>query len=193
MARSFPAPHPGMYSATRSSSPSSALLPELEDRHRGERLSRGVPEHHVVGTEQPSGCDSHRRRYRAPSCRRSTRSTGRSRASRRRSPPRAGRRRQRGRGQFRGEIGGIHRARRYFVELAHRDLPQCAPSAQGSTANDRGISMRTFTNDSRSQGPASFARASYACVMPATAWEIPTILVVTNHKRQPRRHRVTSP
>lgn len=58
--------------------------------------------------------------------------------------------------------------------------------------------MRNFTNDSRSNGleladPASFARASYACVMPAAAWSIPTILVVTNHKRQPRRHRVTSP
>jgi hypothetical protein len=65
--------------------------------------------------------------------------------------------------------------------------------AQGGTANDRGIAMRNFANDSRTQVPASFARASYACVMPAAAWSIPTILVVTNHKRQPRRHRVTSP
>ena len=53
--------------------------------------------------------------------------------------------------------------------------------------------MRNYANDSQNHGFASFARASYACVMPAAAWSIPTILVVTDHKRQPRRHRVTSP
>jgi hypothetical protein len=36
-------------------------------------------------------------------------------------------------------------------------------------------------------------RASFACAMPANRWSYPTILDVTDHKRRPRRHRVTSP
>ncbi len=51
--------------------------------------------------------------------------------------------------------------------------------------------MRNFPTDSRNQGSAGVARASYVCVMPAGSWSIPTMLVATDHKPQPRRHRVT--
>ena len=37
--------------------PEPALLPELEHRDRGQRLARGVPEHHVVGAQRPPGLD----------------------------------------------------------------------------------------------------------------------------------------
>ena len=47
--RSLPLPHPSTKSATGSSRPRRPALPELQDRHGGERLARGVPEHHVVG------------------------------------------------------------------------------------------------------------------------------------------------
>jgi hypothetical protein len=54
--------------------------------------------------------------------------------------------------------------------------------------------MRNLTTNSRNQGFAGIARASYVCVMPAEAsWSFPTILVATDHKPQPRRHRVASP
>lgn len=53
--------------------------------------------------------------------------------------------------------------------------------------------MRTISTDSRLQGSAGIARASYACVMPAAVWSFPTIPVATNHKLRPRRHRVASP
>ena len=35
--------------------PEAALLPELEDGDRGERLARRVPEHDVVGAQRPPG------------------------------------------------------------------------------------------------------------------------------------------
>ena len=50
--------------------------------------------------------------------------------------------------------------------------------------------MRNFSTDSRNQGSAGIARASYVCVMPAVSW-LPTIPVATAHKPEPRRHRVT--
>lgn len=53
--------------------------------------------------------------------------------------------------------------------------------------------MRSFSTDHRNQGSAGIARASYARVMPAAAWPCPTILVATDHKLGPRRHRVASP
>jgi len=54
--------------------------------------------------------------------------------------------------------------------------------------------MRNLSTNSRNQGFAGIARASYVCVMPAAgSWSFPTILVATDHKPQPRRHRVTSP
>jgi hypothetical protein len=51
--------------------------------------------------------------------------------------------------------------------------------------------MRNFSTDSRNQGSAGIARASY-CAMPAAAWSFPTILVATGHKLGPRRQRVAS-
>ena len=51
--------------------------------------------------------------------------------------------------------------------------------------------MRDFTTNSRNHGSVDVARASYACVMPAAVWSLPTILVATGHKPGPRRHRVT--
>jgi len=51
--------------------------------------------------------------------------------------------------------------------------------------------MRNLSTNSRNQGFADVARASYACVMPAAPWSLPTILVATGHKPGPRRHRVT--
>jgi hypothetical protein len=54
--------------------------------------------------------------------------------------------------------------------------------------------MRTNSTNSRNQGFAEISRASYVCVMPVAAqWSFPTILVDTDHKPQPRRHRVASP
>jgi hypothetical protein len=54
--------------------------------------------------------------------------------------------------------------------------------------------MRNFSTNSRNQGSAEISRASYVCVMPVAAqWSFPTILVGTDHKPQPRRHRVASP
>jgi len=54
--------------------------------------------------------------------------------------------------------------------------------------------MRNHSTNSRNQGFAGNSRASYVCVMPAAGgWSFPTILVATDHKRQPRRHRVASP
>ena len=35
--------------------PEAALLPQLEDRHRGQGLARRVPEHDVVGRQRPTG------------------------------------------------------------------------------------------------------------------------------------------
>lgn len=53
------------------------------------------------------------------------------------------------------------------------------------------LPMRNLSTNSRNQGFAEVARASYACVMPAAPWSLPTILVATGHKPGPRRHRVT--
>jgi hypothetical protein len=54
--------------------------------------------------------------------------------------------------------------------------------------------MRNLLTNSRNQGFAGISRASYVCVMPAAAqWSFPTILVGTDHKPRPRRHRVASP
>jgi len=54
--------------------------------------------------------------------------------------------------------------------------------------------MRNLSTISRNQGFAGTSHASYVCVMPAQAhWSFPTILVATDHKPQPRRHRVASP
>ncbi len=54
--------------------------------------------------------------------------------------------------------------------------------------------MQTISTNSRNQGFAGISRASYVCVMPAQGqWSFPTILVATDHKPQPRRHRVASP
>jgi hypothetical protein len=54
--------------------------------------------------------------------------------------------------------------------------------------------MRNFSIDSQNLGFAGISRGSYLCVMPAAAqWSFPTIHVATDHKRQPRRHRVASP
>ena len=54
--------------------------------------------------------------------------------------------------------------------------------------------MRNHSTNSRNHGFAGISRASYVCVMPAAgSWSFPTILVATDHKRQPRRHRVASP
>jgi len=51
--------------------------------------------------------------------------------------------------------------------------------------------MRTFSTDSRNQGSAGIARASYRCAMPAVSWSLSMIHVATAHKPEPRRHRVT--
>ena len=54
--------------------------------------------------------------------------------------------------------------------------------------------MRNHSTNGRNHGFAGISRASYVCVMPAAGqWSFPTILVATDHKRQPRRHRVASP
>jgi hypothetical protein len=54
--------------------------------------------------------------------------------------------------------------------------------------------MRNLSTDNRNplrdNGSAEVARASYLCAMPAASWSFPTILVVTGHKPEPRRHRV---
>jgi len=51
--------------------------------------------------------------------------------------------------------------------------------------------MRNLSTNSRNQGFAGIARASYVCVMPAEgSWSFPTILVaigMTDQKPQPRR------
>ena len=54
--------------------------------------------------------------------------------------------------------------------------------------------MRNHSTNGRNHGFAGISRASYVCVMPAAGqWSFPTILVATDHKPQPRRHRVASP
>jgi len=63
-------------------------------------------------------------------------------------------------------------------EAPHRTDPSDAP-------------MRTFSTDSRNQGSAGIARASYRCAMPAVSWSLSMIHVATAHKPEPRRHRVT--
>jgi hypothetical protein len=53
--------------------------------------------------------------------------------------------------------------------------------------------MRNLSTNSQNHGFAGISRA-YVCVMPAQgSWSFPTILVATDHKPQPRRHRVASP
>jgi hypothetical protein len=51
--------------------------------------------------------------------------------------------------------------------------------------------MGNFSTDSRNQGSAGIARASYDCVMPAALWSFPTILVSIDHKPEPRRHQAS--
>jgi hypothetical protein len=69
-----------------------------------------------------------------------------------------------------------------------RDRPPWVRTAPQTSTE---ATMYRFPTDSRNQGSAGIARASYNCAMPAASWSFPTIPVATRHKLPPRRHRVT--